>query len=404
MLDKSNVLTHFNRLCDFGGRLCGTDSEKSALNYVSDYLSSLNGGIIKFHPVEYDGWECIDSCILISGHEFEAVPLPGCSSLPVNGVNLNVVDAGRGTPDELKRLSNEIAGRAVLVTHEYMFAADHVHRSRKLEMAASLGAAVFLIANPWEDSGMVSGDGSPLMSGFGVSKKTADALREAADQSSKVHFKLDCHSQVSTTQTIDWFLPSNDQLRVNDDKEIIICAHIDGHALSESAMDNASGVAVALALASQLSKKKSYSFGIRILIFSAEERGLIGSEKYVATLSNTEKKNIIGVLNLDCVAGNKKLCAMTSGFDFLNAIVSESSNKTGIDVEIFEPLVPNSDHYNFAVQGIPSLRLIAGFGEQDSKLRDVLTSADKRNLVDLQELDNACRVVESLIDSMGNCK
>jgi len=404
MIDANNVTTHFNQLCDFGGRLCGTDSEKNALNYVSSYLSSLSQGTVHIHPVEYPGWKCDDSHIIIDTLQYEAVPLPGCASLAGDGVDLEIVDAGRGTPDELQSLADKIKGRAVLVTHEYMFAADHVHRSRKLEMAESLGAAVFIIANPWEDSGMISGDASSGLPAFGVSKKTADALRVAAKQSKRAHFRLDSRSQVSTTQTIDWYLRANDECSKKTDKEIIICAHVDGHVISESALDNASGVAVVLALADQYLQQDCRPCDIRILIFSAEERGLIGSENYVASLAEIQKQRIIGVVNLDCVAGSKKLCAMTSGFESLKTVVAKCSKETGRHIDIFEPLVPNSDHFNFAVEGIPALRLIAGFGEQNSKLRHVLTSADKRALVTKSELESALNASKAILKIMENSK
>ena len=400
MTNSIDVMTPFNHLCDFGGRLSGTISEKNALDYVSNYLSALKSGTVKTHSVEYDGWECVDSQIKINDRIYEAVPLPGCGNLPADGQDLEIVDAGRGGPDELMDLSSQIAGRAVLVTHEYMFAAVHIHRSRKFELASSLGAATFIISNPWEDSGMVSGGASPQMPAFGVSKTTAKALQAAANQKKLVHFKLDCSSKPKTTQTIDWYLSANPGQQGACDKEIIVCAHIDGHILSQSAMDNASGVAVALSLASQFANRQSRPYGIRVLIFSAEEYGLLASEKYVNSLSEIQRKSILGVLNLDCVAGSKTLCAMTSEFDYLKTIVKRSSKISGIPVSIFEPLVPNSDHFNFAAKGIPALRLIAGFGVTQSNLRHVLTSADKSNLVDREELENAFKATESMVRAM----
>jgi aminopeptidase YwaD len=42
-----------------------------------------------------------------------------------------VVDLGRGTPEEFAAQRAEIAGRFVLVRHELMFAAGTIHRRRK---------------------------------------------------------------------------------------------------------------------------------------------------------------------------------------------------------------------------------------------------------------------------------
>ena len=399
--DNRDCMTHFGRLCNFGGRLCGTPAESNALEYVRNFLDSLTVGILKTHDVEYDGWVSNKVRININKTDYSAVALPGCGSLHENGVELELVDCGRGTPDELQHLSEKIKGRVVLVSHEYMFAPDHVHRSRKLEMASSLGAAALVISNPWDDSDLVSGDASSDMPAFGVSKKTGDALRCAARRGDNINFSLNCSKHRCSTQTLDWFVPPVHCDHTVNEKEIIICAHIDGHDVSQSAMDNASGVAVALALAAQFARSPLHSTSLRILIFSAEERGLIGSENYVRSLTRAQKQKIQAVLNLDCVGGSTKLCAMISESDYLRKVVRESSEICKIAVNIFEPTVPNSDHYNFAIAGIPALRLIAGFGEKDSKLRHVLTSADNHEQVTPQELNNSLKVVQSMVACMA---
>ena len=398
--DSDKSIVHLTRLCDFGGRLSGTKSEREALDYVREFLSSLSNGLLTIHDVKYEGWLNRETQLRVNNINHAAVGLPGCGDFPEQGINLEIVDCGRGSPEEFKRQSDNIKGRAVLVTHEYMFSADHIHRSRKIQSALASGAAAFIISNPWDDSGMVAGDASCEIPALGVSKKTGDALRSVAQTGSHVYFKLQNHQHTGQTQTLDWIIPSENSKHGLDDKEIILCAHIDGHSVSQSAMDNASGVAVVLALAAQLDCVRLYSKSMRILIFSAEERGLIGSEQYVASLSEKEKQKIQAVLNLDCIAGSTKLCAMISEFDYLRKMVLESSKISGIPVEIFNPIVPNSDHYNFAVADIPALRLIAGFGEKNSKLRHVLTSADKRELVTEEELDNTLKVVRSMMSYM----
>ena len=45
------------------------------------------------------------------------------------------------------------------------------------------------------------------------------------------------------------------------------------------------------------------------------------------------------------------------------------------------PLMQNSDHANFALAGIPALRLVAGFDDPNANLRYVLTPADTRDKV-----------------------
>ena len=56
----------------------------------------------------------------------------------------------------------------------------------------------------------------------------------------------------------------------------------------------------------------------------------------------------------------------------------------------------NSDHANFAAKGIPALRLVAGFDEQQSQLRHVLTAADTRDKVAPMELHAAAQVAAAI--------
>ena len=90
---------------------------------------------------------------------------------------------------------------------------------------------------------------------------------------------------------------------------------------------------------------------------------------------------------------------MTSGFSCLPRIVKKAAVAIGVDVHVFEPLLKNSDHYNFAVKGIPAMRLIAGFGDENSKLRNVLTEADTRDMVLEEELSAALDLTLAMVDA-----
>src|SRR6202022_5068135 len=73
-------------------------------------------------------------------------PLVRSVATPSEGLTAEVVDLGRGTPEEFAAHWAEIAGRFVLVRHELMFAAGTIHRRRKYNMAREAGAVGFLIA------------------------------------------------------------------------------------------------------------------------------------------------------------------------------------------------------------------------------------------------------------------
>ena len=387
----------FHHICEFGGRLSGTQSEIETLNFVQGYFESLNAGQLQLHDVPYASWSSSECWIEVDGMRHSAFALPGGGTLPDAGAFLEVVDAGRGTPEDFNKLGGRIQGKAVVVTHEFMFGPDHEHRMKKVERAEQLDAAAFVIANSDPKTGRVSGGMRGTLAGFGVSHATRQLLHQASENGSKVHFQLRSERADQTTRTIDWSIPGSDP--TYSGQEIIVCAHLDGHESSENAMDNASGVAVALALARKLSDLDDIPCTVRFLIFSAEEFGLLTSEKYVAALSPIERQSIRAVFNLDCVGGSKKFGAMTSGFSCLPRIVKKAAVAIGVDVHVFEPLLKNSDHYQFAVKGIPAMRLIAGFGDENSKLRNVLTEADTRDMVLEEELSAALDLTLAMVDA-----
>lgn len=86
---------------------------------------------------------------------------------------------------------------------------------------------------------------------------------------------------------------------------VIICAHYDSISdqrwtLAPGADDNASGTAAVME-AARILVNHPLDFTVRFIAFSAEEQGLIGSQRYVQTQLSTKEK-ILGVINLDMIA------------------------------------------------------------------------------------------------------
>lgn len=72
------------------------------------------------------------------------------------------------------------------------------------------------------------------------------------------------------------------------------------------ASDNAAAVGLLLTLARRdLSRIKNYN--IRLILFGAEEIGMVGSTYYVENMSNIEKSMILGMINLDTIFGGDYL-------------------------------------------------------------------------------------------------
>jgi Zn-dependent M28 family amino/carboxypeptidase len=174
---------------------------------------------------------------------------------------------------------------------------------------------------------------------------------------------------------------------------IVISAHIDGHDLGQSALDNATGVVVALAAARALAPRIGpTTHGLRVCLFSAEEWALAGSARYLADMAPAERQSLRLNINLDTVAGDDSLTALISGYPALAGFVEQSARLAGTPVGHYLPLMPNSDHANFAAHGIPALRLVAGFDRPESRVNAILSGADLPAVVREEELRRALRV------------
>jgi Zn-dependent M28 family amino/carboxypeptidase len=163
-------------------------------------------------------------------------------------------------------------------------------------------------------------------------------------------------------------------------------------------MDNGSGLAVALEVARRMKDGGStLKRGLRVIFFTFEEWALIGSQLYIQGLSQEEREKIALVINLDTVVGSPKLTALVSGHIEVANFIKAVTKQAGVPVQPILPLQPNSDHYNFYLAGVPSLRLIAGYEDSSSLTRFLLTPADTRDKVDPGQLRLAAMTTLSLV-------
>jgi Zn-dependent M28 family amino/carboxypeptidase len=159
---------------------------------------------------------------------------------------------------------------------------------------------------------------------------------------------------------------------------VVLSAHIDhlgvrepvnGDRIYNGAVDNASGVAALLDIASALRRdgarpKRSVLF----TFFTSEEDGKLGS-KYFVTHPTVDRKSIVADLNIDGIQAIVPLKAVqvlgaeeSDLGDTARRIVA--SYRVGMDIELeFQSsrFANSSDHASFAFAGIPAVKLNVGF-------------------------------------------
>lgn len=396
-----SLTEEFAAVCDFGGRLAGTESERKAMEYVAERGSFASRVPCTSLPVSYGGWRAIRAELRLSDGALAACH-PLVRSTPTTPeLTAEVIDLGRGTPEEFEAHREEIAGRIVLVRHELMFVAGTIHRRRKYNMALEAGAVGFLIAGPVAgalvtgSSGRNEGDaGIPAM---GIAPETAARLARTAAGWARASMVIETEEYQARTSTLLFDMPGE------TDEVVVLSAHVDGHDINESAMDNASGVATALAVIRAIAPQvHGWRRGVRLAFFSAEEWALTGSARYVASLSDPEKRRIALNINLDTVAGGERLTVLTSGFAGLEPFLLETAEANGHALRCVRPLQMNSDHANFALAGIPAFRLVAGYDNPAANVRLVLTPGDLRDKVTTPELIKAAQLTAALLVASCN--
>lgn len=393
--DGALLWQEFAQICDCGGRQSGTVSERRAVALLARLGAQATGVAPRIVPTAYRGWRATAVRLEdADGRSHPVTPLLRSAPTAPGGRWFEVVDLGRGTRADFVAAAARIPGRAVLVRHELMFSADTIHRRLKYGWAVAHGAAAFIIAGPAEGSTVAGSSGrgdEPGIPAVGIAPETAALLRTAPEQPPRIHLEMDTHEAEAQADNVFFDLPGGGPGRV------VLSAHLDGHALGESAIDNASGLAVALAVARGLTPGvAARRRGLQLAFFNAEEWALNGSADHVEQLGPAERDAIALNVNLDSVAGGAGLTALTSGFAALEPFLARAARRACVPLAFHRPLQRNSDHANFAEAGIPAFRLVAGFDEPQAATRLVLTRHDTRAQVTPTDLVRAAALAAAI--------
>ena len=179
------------------------------------------------------------------------------------------------------------------------------------------------------------------------------------------------------SQNVAALLPGDDPVLKNE--YVVFTAHLDhlgigkpinGDAIYNGAMDNASGVAAMLDVAAML--KESGAKPRRSILFVAvtgEEKGLLGS-RFFASHPTVEPRAIVANINTDMflpLFPLKKLTVYGIDESDLGDDVSAVAKSVGVsperDPEPKRNIFIRSDQYSFIRQGVPALALKVGFAK-----------------------------------------
>ena len=269
----------------------------------------------------------------------EALELPAVvfQGSGAGSVSATLVDAGTGN---LEEFPPDAAGAIVLIQREDVTFTDMESNAR------AAGAVAMVVANK-EAGGIFRGniDPSGTLPAVAVSQESGEQLRDLL-ANAPLDVSIDVPGEIAGSNVIAQ--PPSGGCRTYSG------GHLDSVPWAPGANDNASGsgAVLELARAAAASQMQSTCF----VLFGGEEIGLVGSEFFVAQLSDDERARLEAYLNYDVVAsdGVPLILGSLDLADEAEALAEELS----IDVQRGQlPRDVGSDHLSFLDGGLSALML-----------------------------------------------
>jgi Zn-dependent M28 family amino/carboxypeptidase len=158
---------------------------------------------------------------------------------------------------------------------------------------------------------------------------------------------------------------------------------VDGDAIYNGAVDNASGTAGLIEIARGFTRlPQPPRRSILFVAVTGEEAGLIGSD-YYAHNPTVAHENLVANINLDGVSlfyDFKDIVALGEEHSSLGKVVREAASR--MDLEVSPDPMPEevffirSDQYSFVRQGIPAVMVSEGFKARDPRIDGRKVSLD----------------------------
>jgi Iap family predicted aminopeptidase len=247
----------------------------------------------------------------------------------------------------------------------------------KARNAQSAGAGALLIVDRTADEPLSATLGAPGIR-IPVVFLGAEAARRLGPEA-EVELAIDAVSERRVTHNVIGETGQGRQV-------LMAGGHLDSVPAGPGINDNASGVAALLEAAEALGARPPRT-RLRLAFWGAEELGLIGSSRYVRSLSAAERDRIAGYINLDMVGSPNAVPTVYAGDPAIaRALRSALSRPAGT-----ESLGGASDHAPFDRAGIAVGGLYTGASEQGRNGRprdpcyhracDTLANVDRAVLV-----------------------
>ncbi len=288
-----SMFTHLERLQDIanahdGNRAVGTPGYQASVDYVVEMLRT-KGFDVSTPEFSTRVFKAEKPVLTVGGAEVAAHALEFSAGTP--GLEGPLVPAPADetpgcVPADYDGLP--VAGAVILVDR------GSCRFGEKAAIAAKLGAVALIVADNVDEEkmgGTLGEDNQVQIPVLGISKADGARLRAAPGP---VSLTLDAGTSTITARNVIA------QTKTGSTQNVVMAgAHLDSVPTGPGINDNGSGVAAVLATAMALGSSPDIRNAVRFAFWGAEEIGLVGSKRYVASLNIEQLKDIALYLNFD---------------------------------------------------------------------------------------------------------
>lgn len=295
---------------EVGPRLAGTEGEARARDWAVAKLSALGFQNVRTEPFIIEGWE--------RGEEYAAVTQPFPQPLSITALGGSVATGAEGLEAQVVLFENLTAlerapagslnGKIAYVGHAMRATQDGSHygyfgrlRRQGASIAASKGAVGLLIRSIGTDSHRMPHTGSmgyaeelPRIPAAALSNPDADQLERIASLGEPMRIAMTLTprftGEVPSANVIADIVGSE-----FPDEYVIIGGHLDAWDLATGAIDDGAGVAITMETARRILKADlKPRRTIRLILWGAEEVGLLGGYAYRERHKTTLRQHVAG--------------------------------------------------------------------------------------------------------------
>ncbi len=347
-----------------GNRAAGTSGYDASVDYVAEQLRGA-GFDVETPEFSFTDFTVAAESLRAPSGDVPVVALSSSPSTGPDGITGRLVAAPDDETPGCEATDYDgldVAGAVVLVTRGVCPFAD------KQSIAAERGAAAVIVANnaPEPLTGGTLGDpAAARIPTGGIGQAEGAALAAAVGE---VTLVLDTTTEERTSRNVIAQTATG-----STEDVVMVGAHLDSVPDGPGINDNGTGVAAVLESAKQLGAEPGVTNAVRFAFWGAEELGLVGSDEYVAALSEEELADIALYLNFDMLGSENAGYLTYDGDDsdaqgegpgpagsdaiertFVRYLSEQGIEAAGTDFD------GRSDYGAFIAKGIPSGGVFSG--------------------------------------------